>query len=232
MNSIAMDYASQALYLVLVISLPPIVIASVIGIVLSLVQAVTQLQEQTLSFGVKLIAVVLTLFLSVVQPITYRMGLTYSPDHALKFSKKQIAMLALLFVFGSGCVVGYLGYYYDTTSLSASYTAEERYDINCRMTEILLEETDEYDDDTLVTTVESSYQKFMGSEITYNVAVYVVDETALAGYDKDLETIRGMSKSKAKAVAEDGVMTLDSYATIVVNKKTGQILSCEYAPAD
>ena len=63
MNSIAMDYASQALYLVLVISLPPIVIASVIGIVLSLVQAVTQLQEQTLSFGVKLIAVVLTLFL-------------------------------------------------------------------------------------------------------------------------------------------------------------------------
>ena len=177
-------------------------------------------------------SVVLTLFLSVIQPITYRMGLTHSPDHALKFSKKQIAMLALLFVFGSGCVVGYLGYYYDTTSLSASYTAEERYDINCRMTEILLEETDEYDDDTLVTTVESSYQKFMGSEITYNVAVYAVDETALAGYDKDLETIRGMSKSKAKAVAEDGVMTLDSYATIVVNKKTGQILSCEYAPAD
>ena len=35
MNSIAMDYASQALYLVLVISLPPIVIASVIGIVLT-----------------------------------------------------------------------------------------------------------------------------------------------------------------------------------------------------
>ncbi len=63
MNSIAMDYASQALYLVLMISLPPIVIASVIGIVLSLVQAVTQLQEQTLTFGVKLIAVVLTLFL-------------------------------------------------------------------------------------------------------------------------------------------------------------------------
>ena len=39
-------------------------------------------------------SVVLTLLLSVVQPITYRMGLTYSADHALKFSKKQIAMLA------------------------------------------------------------------------------------------------------------------------------------------
>ena len=34
-----------------------------VGILLSLVQAITQLQEQTLTFGVKLIAVVLTLFL-------------------------------------------------------------------------------------------------------------------------------------------------------------------------
>lgn len=62
MNTMAIEYASQALYLVLLISLPPIVIASVIGIFLSLIQAVTQLQEQTLVFGVKLIAVVLTLF--------------------------------------------------------------------------------------------------------------------------------------------------------------------------
>ena len=63
MNSVAMNYASQALYLVLVISLPPIVIASVIGILLSLVQAVTQLQEQPMTFGVQLIAVVLSMFL-------------------------------------------------------------------------------------------------------------------------------------------------------------------------
>ncbi|MBO6001909.1 MAG: type III secretion system export apparatus subunit SctS [Desulfovibrio sp.] len=63
MNSVAMEYASQALYLVLIISLPPIVIASAIGILLSLVQAVTQLQEQTLTFGVKLLAVVLSIFL-------------------------------------------------------------------------------------------------------------------------------------------------------------------------
>ena len=62
MHTMAMDYASQALYLVLLISLPPILIASVIGILLSLLQVVTQLQEQTLVFGVKLIAVVVTLF--------------------------------------------------------------------------------------------------------------------------------------------------------------------------
>ena len=54
MNPMAMEYASECLYLVLMISLPPILIASVIGILLSLIQAVTQLQEQTLVFGVKL----------------------------------------------------------------------------------------------------------------------------------------------------------------------------------
>lgn len=52
----------HALLLVLWLSLPPIVVASVVGILFSLVQALTQIQEQTLSFGVKLIAVGLTLY--------------------------------------------------------------------------------------------------------------------------------------------------------------------------
>jgi type III secretion protein S len=60
----AIDYAQQGMYLVLMLSLPPIVVASVVGLLLSLFQAITQLQEQTLSFGVKLIAVCITLFLT------------------------------------------------------------------------------------------------------------------------------------------------------------------------
>ena len=62
-ESIAMTYAANAMYLVLLLSLPPILVASVVGILLSLIQAVTQLQEQTLTFGVKLIAVVATIFM-------------------------------------------------------------------------------------------------------------------------------------------------------------------------
>lgn len=54
----------QAMMLVLWLSLPPIVVASVVGILFSLIQALTQIQEQTLSFGVKLIAVGLTLYLT------------------------------------------------------------------------------------------------------------------------------------------------------------------------
>ena len=48
MESAAIDYAMKALYLVLMLSMPPIIVASLIGILLSLIQAITQLQEQTL----------------------------------------------------------------------------------------------------------------------------------------------------------------------------------------
>ena len=46
MDSMPMTYAVKALYLVLMLSMPPIIVASVVGIVLSLIQAITQLQEQ------------------------------------------------------------------------------------------------------------------------------------------------------------------------------------------
>jgi type III secretion protein S len=44
--------------------MPTILVASVVGVLFSLFQALTQIQEQTLSFAVKLIAVGLTLFLT------------------------------------------------------------------------------------------------------------------------------------------------------------------------
>ncbi len=64
MQPAVIELISQSMYLVLLLSMPPIVVASVVGLSLSLFQAITQLQEQTLSFAVKLIAVSLTLFLS------------------------------------------------------------------------------------------------------------------------------------------------------------------------
>ena len=52
-----LQLATDALVLVLVLSAPPIIVATVVGLLVSLVQAVTQIQEQTLSFAVKLICV-------------------------------------------------------------------------------------------------------------------------------------------------------------------------------
>lgn len=175
-------------------------------------------------------SVVLTLFLSVLIPITSRVGLTHGTHdvkEALKFTKKELVTLAGLFVIGAVCVFAYLNYYYNTTSLSASYTAVQRYEANTKMTDVLSREMDGFEDVTLVTTVESAYKKFLSDETTYNVAIYQVDGEALAGYDKDLETIRGMSKSKAKAVSDDGVMTPIGTAKIVLKGKDNQVVSCE-----
>jgi type III secretion protein, HrpO family len=51
----------KALTLVLVLSLPPIIVAALVGVLVSLLQALTQIQEQTLSFAIKLIAVAVTI---------------------------------------------------------------------------------------------------------------------------------------------------------------------------
>ena len=56
-----LDYAQPCLLIVLHLSLIPIIVATVIGIIVSLLQALTQIQEQTLGFAVKLIAISLTL---------------------------------------------------------------------------------------------------------------------------------------------------------------------------
>lgn len=51
----------QALLLILILSGPPILISMVVGLFVAVFQAATQIQEQTLSFTVKLVAVILTL---------------------------------------------------------------------------------------------------------------------------------------------------------------------------
>ena len=59
------DLTHKALMLVLLLSLPPIVTAAVVGVLVSLVQAVNQIQDQTLSFAFRLVAVIITLLITV-----------------------------------------------------------------------------------------------------------------------------------------------------------------------
>ena len=51
----------QALLLILILSGPPIIISMVLGLLVAIFQAATQIQEQTLSFTVKLFAVIFSL---------------------------------------------------------------------------------------------------------------------------------------------------------------------------
>lgn len=54
---------NKTLYLILVLLAWPIIVATVVGLLVGLFQTVTQLQEQTLPFGFKLLGVSICLFL-------------------------------------------------------------------------------------------------------------------------------------------------------------------------
>ncbi|RVU12572.1 type III secretion system export apparatus subunit SctS [Methylobacterium oryzihabitans] len=57
----AVHQITESMMLVMLLSMPPILVASVVGIGVSLLQALTQVQEQTLPFAIKLVAVAATI---------------------------------------------------------------------------------------------------------------------------------------------------------------------------
>jgi len=57
----ALFQITESMVLVLLLSMPPILVATIVGIIVSLLQALTQVQEQTLPFAIKLIAVAVTI---------------------------------------------------------------------------------------------------------------------------------------------------------------------------
>jgi type III secretion protein S len=63
-NGDFVSLTNDALWLVLILSAPPIVVASVAGLLVAIVQAATQIQEQTLQYTVKFFAIVITLFVT------------------------------------------------------------------------------------------------------------------------------------------------------------------------
>jgi flagellar biosynthesis protein FliQ len=60
-TSHAVELARAALMVTLLVGAPVMLMAVVVGLVISILQAVTQLQDQTLSFVPKIIAMLLTL---------------------------------------------------------------------------------------------------------------------------------------------------------------------------
>jgi type III secretion protein S len=64
LHSDVIQLTQQALWFVLLLSAPPIVVAAVVGMLIAFIQAATQLQEQTLQYVVKFFAIVITIFLT------------------------------------------------------------------------------------------------------------------------------------------------------------------------
>jgi type III secretion protein S len=64
MSDNIVNLTTQALWLVLLLSAPPIIAASVVGLLVAIVQAATQLQEQTLQYTLKFFAIVVSIFVT------------------------------------------------------------------------------------------------------------------------------------------------------------------------
>lgn len=71
------DLVRQGIYVLVLISAPLMLVALVVGLVISILQALTQIQETTLSFVPKLLAMLLTLALAMPFMLQTLMDYTY-----------------------------------------------------------------------------------------------------------------------------------------------------------
>ena len=197
------------------------------------IMTVTRIFKNLALFPIE--AVVITLFLKVLVPVARQARLVYCPDADLTFTKKQIAALVLLVLVGIASAVGYLGYRYSSTSRSADYSAKQRQEANRSMAELVLEQTEEWDDETVVCIVDSAYRGLFQDETDYTVSVYVLDgEAFAAGQAADekytMNTLWGYSKSGPKKDPYGSLIKVGQ-AQIQKNEKTGEILSFAITPA-
>ena len=181
-------------------------------------------------------SVVITLFLKVLIPITSRAKLTYGGSTGLDFTKKQIAALVLLMVVGIGSAVGYLTYRYESTSRSADYTDAQRVEANQSMAQLVVDKTDDWDDETVVCVVDSAFRPMFKQETDYTVAVYTLDKDAFAaGQAADstytMDTLWGYSKSGPQKDKHQSLIKVAS-CDIVKNEKSGEILEFVCTPVE
>ena len=191
----------------------------------SYVLTVPQILKNLFMFPIE--SVLLTIFLAFMQPITYRMKLTYNSEASLHFTKKQVALLVLLFIFGSGCVVGYLSYHYENTSITTGYTPEERVEQNHRMYDIITEEVPETAQEPAVAIIDAAYKPFLSGQVSYYVSFYGVDPEVAAS--EEMDSLWQLKKTPA---SQHEALTKLGSAEVVMDECSGQMLHFEYTPAE
>lgn len=82
--------ADEGIYLVIMLSLLPVSVATAVGLIVGLLQTVTQIQEQTLPFGLKLIAVFICIL----------MQLSWLGDSLLYYAREMFSLALNVTVAG------------------------------------------------------------------------------------------------------------------------------------
>ena len=179
-------------------------------------------------------AVVITLFLKVLIPVARRAKLVFTPETDMSIAKKEIIALVILVVIGAASAVGYLTFRYTNTSRSADYTSEERVSIQQEMTQMILDSTDEWDEETVICIVDSAFRPMFGQETDYTLSVYTLDEAAFAaGQAADekytMDTLWGYSKS-GPGKDKYGSLVKVATATFTQVEDSGEILELNVEP--
>lgn len=63
MHNETINLAKEAIYVLLKTSMPPLLVALLVGLIISLFQALTQIQESTLTFVPKIVAILFSILL-------------------------------------------------------------------------------------------------------------------------------------------------------------------------
>ena len=142
-------------------------------------------------------AVILMVIFRAVLPALSRVGFTVAGRTELNYTKRHIILLVCLFAVGAAAVTGYGIYSYNTTSLSASYKAEERLARNRAIEEYVLENHPDLKADRIVSIIESAYPKAFSPDVTYTVAVYSANVSGAEDREALMAELEGLSKSKA-----------------------------------
>lgn len=145
--------------------------------------------------------ILVVVFRSLLPPFK-RLGYVLSGTDKLDFNKKNIILLIVLFVLGVGLVTGFMIISYNTTSLSASYTPEERLARNRALEEYVIEKHPEIDAENTVCIIEAAYPKVFSPEVTYQVAVYKANVSNAEKPQELMTELEGLSRSKAAAREE------------------------------
>lgn len=80
-----LDFARQSIYLLITIAAPAMLTALVVGVIIGLLQALTQIQEQTLVFVPKILAIFLVLLIAL--PFAGEAMATYMDDVAARIAQ-------------------------------------------------------------------------------------------------------------------------------------------------